>query len=262
MSWSVIYRSAINEDGSLLFPEKLTHEFLDIQKKKLGSYQFAQQYLNQIIDLENQTFKKAWFKYYTEIPKNVLRYAMIDPAIGQKKVNDYTGLIIMSVDCETNWYVQVARRKRMTPTEIVNLCFDIHKEFDCTVIGIETIAYQEALLYMLHEEMIRRNIMIPIKGYKPPNDRTKEARIRSLVPRYEFGRIYHNQGLHDLESELLTFPRAAFDDISDPLSSVEELITYPQKEKEDESKPASQSDPRWEKWFIRNLNQNKNQTQD
>lgn len=252
MKWSVVYKKAIQDDGTLLFPEKLSHEFLETQKRKLGSYQFANQYMNEIIPEDMQTFKKDWFKLYTVLPERYYTFAMIDPAIGQKKTSDYTGITVVSVDMEGSWYVRIAKRERLTPTQIVDLCFKIQTEYKCMGIGVEAVAYQEALIYMLSEEMKRRKIMLPIKEIRPPTDRTKEARIRGLVPRYEWSRIFHSQGLYDLENELLLFPRGSFDDIADSLSSIDELVTYPEKEKIKDEKPNSPSDPRYEGWYIRN----------
>jgi len=36
--WSVVYERAIREDGSLLFPERLTQEFLDNARRTMGSF--------------------------------------------------------------------------------------------------------------------------------------------------------------------------------------------------------------------------------
>jgi phage terminase large subunit-like protein len=260
MSWRLVYKRAVEPNGELLFPTKLTAEFLEIQKRKLGSYAYSNQYMNEIIPEELQTFKKHWFKYYTTLPERHWTFAMIDPAIGQKKTSDYTGTTVVSVDIDTNWYVRMAKMERLTPTQIVDSCFALQKQFNCMAIGIEAVAYQEALLYMCAEEMKRRKVMLPIKEIRPPTDRTKETRIRSLVPRYEFGRIYHCQGLTDLESQLLLFPRGSFVDIADSLCAQEELVIYPEKEKEKDVKPHSPSDPRYESWLIRQRYKNANET--
>ncbi len=251
--WSLVYKKAIADDGTLLFPQKLSQEFLESQKRNLGSYQFANQYQNEIIPDELQTFKKHWFRYYGELPKNTFQFAFIDPAIGQKKTSDYTGIVVISTDSDGGWYVRVARRERLTPSQIVNICFEIQKEFNTHGIGIEAVAYQEALLYMLAEEMQRRKAVLPIKEFRPPTDRTKEARIRGLVPRYEWGRISHAQGLYDLETELLQFPRGSHDDILDGLANLDGLVIYPEKETENVRRPNSPADPDYEKWFIQNL---------
>jgi hypothetical protein len=57
--------------GRSFFPEKLSQEFLDNAKKTMGSYLFSNQYLNEIIPSELQTFRKEWLKYYTHIPKTI-----------------------------------------------------------------------------------------------------------------------------------------------------------------------------------------------
>ncbi len=251
MSWSLVYKKAIQDDGTLLFPEKLSNEFLEIQKRKLGSYQFANQYQNEIIPEDMQTFKKHWIKYYQTLPDRVYTFAMIDPAIGQKKTSDLTGITVVSVDIDTNWYFRVAKGERLTPTQIVDKCFEIQNEFKTLGIGVEAVAYQEALIYMLTEEMRRRKVMLPIKEIRPPTDRTKEARIRGLVPRYEWGRIFHCQGLYDYETQLLQFPRSSRDDILDSAASLEEVIIYPEKERIEDVKPNSPADPRYESWLIR-----------
>jgi predicted phage terminase large subunit-like protein len=260
LSWSIVYKSAINSDGSLLFAEKLSQEFLEIQKKKLGSYSFSNQYMNVIVSEEDQTFKKKWFKYYDTVPKNHLNFAFIDPAIGQKKTSDYTGIVVISTDTDGNWYVRVANRERLTPTQIVNKCFEIQEQFQCRAIGIETVAYQEALIYMLSEEVGRRRVILPIKDCKPPTDRTKEARIRGLVPRVEWSRLFLKHGMFDLETELLTFPRQAHDDIVDALAHMDAIITYPEEERIEDVRPNSPADPRYENWFRKNLQKNKAKT--
>ncbi len=264
MGWSIVYKRAVLEDGSLLFPEKLSFEFLEIQKRKLGSYSYSNQYMNQIISEADQIFRKEWFRYYTQLPTNKFTFAMIDPAIGQNKTSDYTGIVVIDTDCDGNWFVRIAKRERLTPTEIINLAFDINEEFKPMAIGVESVAYQKALIYLISEEMGKRNKVIPLKEITRPTDKKKETRIRGpLVPRLEWSRLFFAQGLYDLETELLQFPRAAHDDIIDALASIDEFVMYPEKEKEKEyERPHSPSDPNYERWFRQNLSkQNQNQAQ-
>lgn len=228
--WSVVYKSVRNEDGSLLFPEKLTEQFLDTARRVMGSYIYANQYLNQIIPNEARVFKKEWFKYWPALPEKKYTFCFIDPAISQQAEADYTGIVIVDTDVERNWYIRVAERRKLTPTQLVNLCFEIDSKYKPMRIGIETVAFQEALIYMLDEEMRRRNIVIPVTGIKHGAEKTKEMRISGLVPRFEFGYVYLAQGLVELESEILSFPRAKHDDIIDALASIDELCFYPTKE--------------------------------
>lgn len=253
MKWSIVYERAIRPDGSLFFPEKLTQEFLDSARKTMGSYLFANQYMNEIIPEDAQTFKREWFKYYGELPGRRYNFAFVDPAISEADTADYTGVVVVSVDPDNRRFVRYAKRFKINPTEIVQKVFEIHKEFDCKIIGIEDVAYQKALLYFLDEEMRRRNVILPVQGIKPPSDKTKQMKILGLVPRFEWGHMFLNQGLHDLEMEMLQFPRGAHDDLIDALASMDPIIYPPQKEKENDEKPHSPHDPAYESWFIRNL---------
>src|SRR6476659_3032760 len=102
-NWSVVYEEAVREDGSLFFPERLTHEFLEEARRKMGTYLFSNQYLNQIFPAEDQKFRKSWLKYYTVLPDVPLyNFAFIDPAISTEDGRDYTGIVVISVDHDTN----------------------------------------------------------------------------------------------------------------------------------------------------------------
>ena len=259
MNWSVVYEKAIRPNGSLYFPQKLSQEFLDNAKKTMGSYLFANQYLNEIIPAELQTFKQEWFMYYKELPKQINTFVFVDPAISQADSADFTGVVAVSVDYEKRWYVRYARRHKITPTAIIELLFKLNEEFKPNIIGIEDVAYQKALLYFLDEEMRRRNVLLPVKGIRPPTDKTKQMRIMSMVPRFEWNKMFLNQGLQDLELELLQFPRGLHDDLIDALASVEYIYYAPDKAKEELKKPHSQSDPMYERWFIDNLHKRSNE---
>jgi len=247
--WAVVYKRAINKDGSLLFPERLTKEFLDNAKRTMGSYLFANQYQNEIIPEEKQVFKKAWLKKYVALPEVFNTFAFIDPAISTADTADYTGVAVVSVDVEQNWYVRFAVRLRINPSQLIELCFKLYDQFKCAVIGIEDIAFQKAIVHFALEEMKRRARRIPISGIKRGTDKTKQTRILGLVPRFEWGTIYLNHGLEDLEMELLKFPRSQHDDILDALASIEQIVHYPQKKRSTNEQPAP-NDPNYESWYI------------
>ncbi len=261
MKWSVIYKKAYNADGSLYFPQKLSHEFLESAKRTMGSYIFSNQYLNEIIPPELQTFKKEWFKYYAEIPKKVNTFIYIDPALSETDTADFTGVVVVQVDVNGEWYVPFARRYRVTPTQLISLVFTLNEQFKPNIIGIEEVAYQKALLYFLDEEMRRRNTLLPIKGIKPPTDKTKEARILSLVPRFEWSHISLTQGLNDLEIELLQFPRGSHDDLIDALASIEYIYSKPDNKEKEIEKPHSAHDAGYERWFVQQLARGKDPRQ-
>ena len=251
-NWSVVYKRAIQDDGSLLFPERLTHEFLEQAKKTMGSYIFANQYQNEVIPDGEQCFQKHWIRYYSDLPQLINTFAFIDPAISESDSADYTGLVVVSVDVSQNWYVRHASRQKINPSKIIELCFEVADRYKPSFIGIEDVAFQRSIVHFAFEEMKRRNKQIPLGGVKRGTDKTKEMRILSLVPRFEWGSILLSQGLHDLEMELSQFPRGSHDDIIDALSSIEQIITYPALPRR-RNEPPEPNSPQYESWFIQQL---------
>lgn len=247
--WSVVYQRAIRKDGSLLFPERLTQQFLDQARRTMGSYVFANQYQNEIIPEGEQSFKKHWIRYYKEIPTDIYRFAFIDPAISQADTADYTALAIVACDSQKNWYVEHMERRRINPSQIIEMAFEVAARYQPMVIGIEDVAFQRAIMHFAVEEMRRRNKFIPITGVKRSPDKSKQMRILGLVPRFEWGTLFLSQSCGALEDELSTFPRGAHDDCLDALASIEDIIYYPEK-RQYETTPGP-NDPGYESWYIR-----------
>lgn len=252
--WAVVYDKAIRDDGSLFFPERLDHAFLSEQRKVQGPYIFANQYLNEILPAQDQDFKQEWKKYYDEIPEKIYTFAFVDPAISQQDTADYTAFVIVHIDTKGYWYLEHAKRQRINATDTIRLLFDIYDRYRPMAIGVEVVAYQQALMDFLAEEMTRRGKVIPVTGVKRGTDRTKEQRILGLVPRFEWGRILLNKGLDDFEDEYAKFPRSRHDDLLDALASIDDIAFKPTEERS-EYEPKSPNDPGYEKWYIQQLSQ-------
>lgn len=250
--WDVVYKKAWNKDGSLFFPEKVNEEFLKNAKQSMGTYLFANQYMNEVFPDGNKVFKREWIKYYKDIPEDTLTFCCIDPAISTAEGADFTAYCVVKVDYKKDWFLVHASRSRITPTDIVNLVFQLTEQFKPTAIGIETVAYQKALMYMLHEEMRRRNKHIPLCGINNGGDTTKEGRILALSPRFEFGTIFLNQGMDTFEQELLRFPRGNHDDMIDSLAMIEKIVIYPEERKVIRG-PAINNAQEYEKHYIKQL---------
>ncbi len=250
--WAVCYDKAIRDDGSLSFPERLSEQFLKEMRKAQGSYIWTHQYQNEIIPSDDQDFKKEWLLYYQSVPKQTYTFAFIDPAISLEASADYTAVVVVDVDTENTWYVRVAKRQRITATQTIELIFKLATDFKCKMIGIETVAYQKALMHFLSDEMRKRKVTIPIHAVNRGPDISKGMRIRSLVPRFEWQRLYLKPGLYDLEDELNKFPRGSHDDLLDALASIEEIAHPPEKPKENLREPPP-NHPGYEKYYIRQL---------
>ena len=254
--YSVAYDKAIRDDGSLLFPEKLSKEFLESQRKAQGSYIFAHQYQNEIIPSEDQDFKREWIRYYTALPKRKTTICVIDPAISLDTDACYTSIVVLDCDENNDRYLRLARRMRITATQTVELIFNVNAKIKPNILGIESVAYQMALLQFVISECKKRNVHVPLHAIKRGPDKSKQMRIRSLVPWFEWQRTLVKPGLVEFEDEFLKFPRGSYVDILDALADAQELAYPPQKERKPSVQPAP-NHPDYEKWFIQKLHRDK-----
>lgn len=226
-AFDTLIRPAKNEDGTLYFPARLTQEFLDEQKKSQGSYIFSCQYMLRPIDDSNSVFKKNDIKYYTDKPDVVAKYIMIDLAISQKETADYFVVLCAGVDRDKKIYVLDYERKRCLPKQQIDAIFNMyakHHNDECPVkaVGIETVAFQKAMMYFVKDEMKRRAIYMPLKELKA--DRDKFRRVQSLQPLFENNEVFIRTSHTELEQELLEFPLSRHDDIVDSLAYILQLL--------------------------------------
>lgn len=230
-SYNIIIRKAIEDDGSLLFPERLTQKFLDEQRKDQSSYIFSCQYLNSPVDDDTATFKHSYFQYigWEEIKDRPINwFVAVDPSAGGQYA-DFGAFVLAGLDAEQNLYVRQVHRAKMNYSDIITLMFDWFHRYSPRRMALETIATQKNIQYMLNTEQKQRGVWLPLKEIKTRAN-TKEERIRSLAPYYEFGRVFHIKEckqLDDLEYELTHFPKGENDDAIDALSTILEIATPP-----------------------------------
>ena len=229
--FNVLVRKAIKDDGTLLFPERLTQEFLDNTKKSQGSYIFSCQYLNEPVDNESATFKASYIK---RVPWDLVKdkpinwYLSCDPSY-EGQYSDYAAFVLAGMDSNRELYVRYILRQKMTYAGIIDALFEIYGRYKPKQIILETVATQKSLAYMLNEEQKRRSAWLPITEIRGRNQQ-KEERIRGLAPFYEFGHVFHVQEanqLDELEYELLHFPKGTHDDVIDAFASILEFAKAP-----------------------------------
>lgn len=230
-SYNIIIRKAIEDDGSLLFPERLTPEFLSQQKKDQGTYIYSCQYQNEPVDDETATFKRSYFNYIDQklVDDRPINWFMaVDPSAGGE-YSDYAAFVLCGMDFQQELYVKKVHRAKMNYAEIIQLMFDWHQRYQPRRIALETVATQKTIQYMLNNEQKRRGVWLPVAEIKT-RDNTKKERIEALAPYYEFGRVHHIKEasqIDELEYELLKFPKATHDDVADALATILDVATPP-----------------------------------
>lgn len=230
------------EDNKIIFPEKFSKRFDSHLKswfpakeqcmdfinylKKRPSEEFSSQYMNEPISIENQIFRRDYFRYYDRRPDRLFVAMSIDPAISEKQSADYFAIRVDGMDENYNIYVLDYIRGHWKLAESVDNVFTTYMKWKPSVIGLETVAYQKALQYVLEEAMRSRGVHFPITELKRNTNETKEFRIKALEPFYREGKVFHAAWMKDreLEEELQTFPKGKHDDLLDAGASMLELL--------------------------------------
>jgi len=205
------------DTGEALWEGRYDIKDLEQTKNLVGTKNFSALYQQHPIATENQEFKPHYFKEREQAEvnrQNTRRFLTIDTAISKQASSDYTGICDNSVDTANFWNLK-AWRVKLDPLELIDLLFTLHNNRRYEKIGIEKTIYLQTLKPFLDEEQRKRGKFLPTVELSHGNV-NKELRIRGLIPRYESGSIYHIKGeCKNLEEELLNFPQAINDDVSD-----------------------------------------------
>lgn len=225
--WDILDLSAIAETdeqyrkaGEALWPGQYSLEELLAIKKELGIELWSALYQQSPISKESQFFLKENFRYRTleEVMRlNTRGFVTIDPAPGKNEKSDFIGVCINFVDSENFWNL-IAYRIKFDAAQLIKLIFKIDTDYKIEAFGIEKGMYKDVLKPFLDKEMLERNRFLTIKELDH-EQKNKHLRIKGLQPRYEAKSIFHIEGMcGDLEEELLRFPKAIHDDVSDAVA--------------------------------------------
>lgn len=243
-----VYKNGVDDKDGFLWGEKFNAEVLDRIKRRQGARRFASQYLNQIMADEDIIFKLEQIQYifasdfeikdgYVEWQKidehgiarhfRVKPIIMVDPAISEKKGADYSVLTVGGQDVDRNLYIFDIVYGRFLPDVLVEKLYDLVKKWKCNVAHIETVAFQQSLIYIIRNAF-KKYKPIVLNEYRPKGE--KKARITTfLEPLFSNKSIYLEKrlgGITELQEELTYFPQATVkDDIIDTFAMIAEVTT-------------------------------------
>lgn len=242
--WTVIELPAIatidepnRPRGTALWANRFTVEILEETKRDIGSYDWSSLYQGQPLDSDSQEFRKEMLHYRSEDDlkdKRINRYLTIDLAFSDKETADDIGFCDNRVDPMNCWNLRAWKRK-MNPKDFIDYLFVLHAENNYKQIGIldKHSQYEIVIRTFIEEECRKRNKFLPVIGIKT-QDRSKELRIRSLLPRYLNAAVYHLEGACvDLEEQLLRFPKGVHDDVVDATAGMVDFAQPPNNDELD-----------------------------
>ena len=214
---------AMNENHAL-WEDHLNLEELQVIKDRLVSkglsFQFYHEYQNEAMSADDAKFPIEKFKFFTDADidkKQLNMFCTIDRAYSLEKVADHTGIVVVGVDSDNNWYVIHAERYKGTEKDIIDKMFDLHSFYNIQKFGVEQKAFKYTLNVALTDEMRRRGQFMVIEELKDGGT-NKNARIEGLVPRFLSGSMFFRKDQVHLIDELTKFPMSKYDDLSDALA--------------------------------------------
>ena len=204
-----------------LWEDKYSTPYLETVRSEIWLRDFEALYQQNPVPIDTWDFTRDMFKYYDYVDKSKLEIiTFVDPAISQKQTADYTAIVTVWIDVD-DWnkiYVLDYVQKRLSVIWIIDHLFDVVREYEPSVVWIESASTQGYLIQEIEKQMELRDRIFKLECVIPSSE--KEARIRSsLQARYSIWKIYHKRSImEELEKELLKFPSWKHDDIIDALA--------------------------------------------
>jgi phage terminase large subunit-like protein len=227
--FKVFFRGDVDAAGEPIFPEEFDLETLKAIEARQGPYIYSCQYKNKPSDPTKAIFKPEWVVYIedlkeqgTELQKFYERcrcYIIIDPAIGEKRTDDFTGIVVVFVDQDYNIYVEVAERFRYAPSEVIETVFRYVELYNPSSVGLEVVSLSKAYKFSFEQAMRERKKWFYIEPLQPNTRQSKTMRVRAaLQPLFAQRKVFLRRSQTDLLRELLAFPLGDHDDIIDALA--------------------------------------------
>jgi predicted phage terminase large subunit-like protein len=227
----VRYVRSATENGVPIFPEEFTLQELERLLTVMGPYRYSCQYLNDPTQDTARKFEEGWLRYYEFLPTQPLAfYVACDPAAsvfkaggGVAKDSDYTAIVTIGVDVTGNIFVADIVCDRIGVDEFIYELFRVVETYHPIKVGIETNAFQRALLFPIKAEMKRSNQYFSIVELKASRAATKQLRILALQPYFANGSLFVRKEHKEFLHEYRLFPLAKHDDVLDALSYVVQM---------------------------------------
>lgn len=217
--------------GQPLWPERFGKDELESLKRQLGSLGSAGQLQQRPVPAEGGLVKLAWFedtRYdpatfdFSEITTIILVW---DTGFKTKSTSDFSVCAVWGMDGDGNYYLLDLWRRRVEYPDLKKKAREMADEWPHRLFLIEDAASGQSLI-----QELRRDTGIPLKAWRP--DRDKTARLNSITPLMEGGRVWlptEAPWLAIWLEEHLKFPLADHDDTVDTTSlALQYLRSVPQ----------------------------------
>lgn len=244
--------------ADLNFPKRLDWHELYMCARAQGGHVFNCQMMLEPVPEGEQRFDRAALdqSWVSELPgaDEAYCYLRVDPAISKKKENDETAIQVALVDWRGwRYFVDGWAGREKRPTEQVRRGYVLAdkwraKGYRVVNIGVESVAYQEALAELFRNGIPRRDdyadgesvemwkLPVPVRSIKRSSDMRKDERILEMdgpIGRREFKLWTRNPIGEKFLNQLKNFPHD-LKDLLDAAHDMWEGVLVPPRNREAE----------------------------
>ena len=249
-----LFQKVVETDGEFLWAKRArkdgksfgfdAKELARIKAKYIDTTQFFAQYYNDPNSTENARISSDNFQYFDRTALNVkegdwyLRdrklnvFAAIDFAFSLRRQADYTALVIVGVDHQSNFYVlDIDRFKTERIVDYYQHILKSWEKWGFRKIRAEVTVAQQTIVKELKDSYLKPNgIPLSIDEFRPTRSLGDKAqRVGAVLePKYDNLQVWHYKGgnCQTLEEELVMV-HPPHDDIKDALSNAMAISLAP-----------------------------------
>ena len=216
--WEVVEFPAIMRRGKPVWPEYWKLEVLESVKASAGVNKWNAQYMQNPTSDEGALIKREWWQDWEgEMP--ILEHVIqsYDTAFLKKQTADYSAITTWGVfrkdeDSPQSIILIDAIKGRYEFPELKRLAYDQYMYWKPETVLVEAKAAGLPLIFEL------RKMGIPVADFTPNRGNDKHARVNSVAPLFESGRIYapkNQEFAQEVIEECAAFPYGDHDDLVD-----------------------------------------------
>lgn len=246
---------AVEQDGIFIWPRTVRADgkafgfdrqvLSRIRAEYVDRVQFYAQYYNDPNDSSTARISPDKFQYYDQRhlryeggvwrfkDKRLNVYAAVDFAFSLSKKADYTAIVVIGIDYDSNIYVlDIDRFKTDRTLEYFKHIASLHSKWGFKKLRAEVTVAQKIIVNDIKDYIRKEGMSLSVEEFRPgKSEGSKEERIAAaLEHRYENLLVWHFQGGYTpvLEEEL-SLARPAHDDVKDSLASATEIAIKPKQ---------------------------------
>lgn len=171
-----------------------------------------------------------------------------DPAISEKAQACRSAITVAGISPYQKMFIlEYWVGRQGDPYVLCETILRLADKWQPRVVGVEGVAYQQALKPFLERQMESSGRWHPVILLKPDRNEKKDQRILSMQPFFRSGQVYIQRGMFELIEEYESFPNGRTRDILDALAYAIRLLVPQQQSRkpslEIQLKELSKRDP-------------------